>query len=92
MTQSLFGCPVVVSTHLPNKRVQVRIPRSKKKRIRRKWSKDSANFRDIATAWMIRGTYYVSPAMIEELRKKASAERISPAPVPASRDTTALDL
>lgn len=52
MAHGLFNIPfmgfdLIVDANLPKTRlVQVRFPRSKKKRIRRKWAKDRRNFRE----------------------------------------------
>ncbi len=44
---SIFGVEIVTSKYLPRKqrRVQFRFPRSKSKRIRKKWAARSENFR-----------------------------------------------
>ncbi len=44
----LYGMPVMTSPHIPKfKLVQHRIPKSKSKRIRKKWSKNTANFKQV---------------------------------------------
>lgn len=42
------GIPIVVNPCLPEtRREQFRFPRSKKKRIRKKWAKDQRNWREV---------------------------------------------
>lgn len=55
MMPNLFGMPVYVSpAPFPERRVQFRFPRSKKRRIRRKWAARPENFRtETITAVML---------------------------------------
>lgn len=52
--------------------MQVRFPRSKKKRIRKKWAKDSRNYRYVPwrKAYQLGDTVFAHPAMIESIRKE----------------------
>lgn len=46
MINTLFGLPVIVSQHAEKiERTQVRFPRTKKKRIQKKWSKQERNYK-----------------------------------------------
>ena len=66
---------LVVSPHVDSRRwTQVRFPRSKKKRIRKKWRKDSSNWRMVteSTVYVIAGNPPMivgSQATIERLRE-----------------------
>lgn len=57
------GINIIVSDHLPKEWVQVRFPRSKRRRIRRKWAKDRRNYamRETVGLLMVGGQAYVSP-------------------------------
>jgi len=77
LNQSWGGVPVVRSKFLPCKQEwrQVRFPRSKKKRIRKKWAKNKRNFRMVDTEPVmmnVAGTFYVN-----ELGWKALKEMIN---------------
>ena len=52
--------------------VQVRFPRSKKKRIRKKWGKDRRNYRYVPwkKAYQLGDTVFAHPEMIESIRKE----------------------
>lgn len=69
----LGGLNVVVSQFLPRfKLVQFRFPRSKKKRIRKKWSKQERNFKLVkheAAAWRVGDTLYVHPTTYIRLKE-----------------------
>lgn len=57
-------------SQLLSKQVQFRFPRSKKKRIKRKWQKDKRNFRTDQNQAIIAGDkIFVSPEVYEEIRK-----------------------
>ena len=64
---------------------QVRFPRSKKKRIRRKWAKQRKNFREVVTPWdkafQIGNHLMRHPTMLERL-EKAMGEMPAPPPKP----------
>ena len=51
---------------------QVRFPRSKKRRIRRKWAKQAKNFRtvDVANVFAMGNTLVMHPATLEKLKEK----------------------
>ena len=53
------------------KREQFRFPRSKKKRMRKKWRRDSRNWRYVPdrTVYQVFDTLYMHPVMIEELKR-----------------------
>ena len=65
MAPSIFGVRVVVSKNIPidRVRVQYRFPRSKRKRIRKKWREDMKNWKweERHNAYMFGGTMYVHP-------------------------------
>ena len=50
---------------------QFRFPKSKKKRIRKKWSKRKENYREKLKAVKLGDTLYVSPSYFEVLKKDA---------------------
>lgn len=65
-----LGLPIIVSNHMPTRRVQWRRPRSKSRRIRRKWEKDARNWREVETypnGLMMGGRLVVSPAAYHRL-------------------------
>lgn len=73
-TQPMFpldGLKIVTSNYL-TKRVQFRFPRSKKKRIRRKWAKQAKNWRNIdnGNAYQIGDTLIVPPSVYEKIVEK----------------------
>lgn len=61
----MLGTRVISSAHLPKFRVvQYRFPRSKSKRIRKKWAKRKENFKQVPiknTAYMFGDTIVVDP-------------------------------
>lgn len=50
---------------------QFRFPKSKKKRIRKKWSKRKENYREKLKAVKLGDILYVSPSFLEVLKKDA---------------------
>jgi hypothetical protein len=52
-TGSFLGIQVYVSDFLPKERKQVRFPKSKRKRIRKKWAKDPKNYAMVETAALL---------------------------------------
>ena len=69
----IAGLKIIEDTNLGS-RVQVRFPRSKRKRIRRKWSKDQRNYvfkPDTAFYTNIKGGYIIChPSMADEIRRQ----------------------
>lgn len=64
------GMPVVIDNNLSRLReVQFRFPRSKKKRIRKKWGKDMGNFKTVPWrgGYAMNGTLVISPDMLPAL-------------------------
>lgn len=51
-------------------RVQVRVPRSKRRRIRRKWSKRTKNWKEIphSSIWRIGQRIYAHPVVIDRIK------------------------
>lgn len=71
-----FGLSVIVDDRLcVADWVQFRFPRSKRRRIRRKWGRRDRNWRPVATVCRVGDTLYVSPAMLAAIRKRV-ADRI----------------
>jgi hypothetical protein len=61
---TLHGMPVVVTYHMPTRVEQWRRPRSKAKRIRRKWEKNPRNWREVPvfpSGFFLNGSWVVSP-------------------------------
>lgn len=70
----IFGTPIVVSDIVnPLKSVQIRFPRSKRKRIRKKWAKNPMNWesrRELVGGYMMNGTLYVDPDTYAKIQEK----------------------
>ena len=77
----MFGMAFVgfqfVSEPLLVDRKQVRFPRSKKRRMRKKWAKDVKNWRSepSETFYRMGNVVYAHPAMIERLRRELDGAR-----------------
>lgn len=75
---SFFGVPIFINNELgiEHHRKQFRFPRSKKKRIRKKWSKQNKNFRSWttqkATAYKVNGSFVMNSKAFHELKKAAN--------------------
>lgn len=71
MAQMAFlgGIRIVESKHC-QERKQYRFPRSKKKRIRNKWSSREENFRYIPTVIQIDGELMAHPSILQRLREE----------------------
>jgi hypothetical protein len=65
-------CPCLYFTD----RKQFRFPRSKKKRIRKKWAKDKRNWKVVPEykAVFINGCLYAHPDVLERIRKKVASK------------------
>lgn len=52
-------------------RVQFRFPRSKKKRIRKKWAKDQKNYKNVPwdKVYKIGDTFIMHPTLLDQVRK-----------------------
>ena len=60
---------------LPRHRVQYRFPRSKSRRIRKRWAKRRRNYRmeaDQMAAYYVHDALYVGPAMYAAIRRNAA--------------------
>lgn len=82
MTGIFGGIEVHVVPWLTPKRwTQVRFPRSKKRRIRKKWSKNRRNFAvietNLAEAYTMGGRIYVSQPMYEKLKQVTNLDRVA---------------
>jgi len=71
----LAGIKVFVDPHLQD-RIQFRFPRSKKKRIRKKWAKQERNYKRIPSKsiYKIGDAIYVHPILYEQLKKTLERE------------------
>lgn len=63
----LHGIRVIFDRHM-TERVQVRFPRTRKKRVRRKWAKRPGNYRErpLKVAYRVEGTILVHPDYFRE--------------------------
>jgi hypothetical protein len=76
---ALYGIPVrVVDEKLLTWPVQYRFPRSKKKRIQKKWKKDKANYKPKQHVIMVKGGMWLTQEALEVTLK-------STPPTPHSR-------
>ena len=64
----MFGFNIIESVWL-TERKQWRFPRSKKRRIRKKWAKDEKNFKYEPKAYKVGGTLYCHPSLATKLRE-----------------------
>ena len=71
VARSLFGVNIHVTDLLPKEWKQVRFPKSKRKRIRKKWRKDRGNWAMVETVAMmvVNGQHRVSPKMYATLQR-----------------------
>jgi hypothetical protein len=85
MFNPLYGLQIIVddnATLIPA-RVQIRFPRSRKKRIRRKWQKNPKNWK---TTWIDRGPIAVGPIVLVSSRHYALLRARVAVDVVAERD------
>lgn len=61
----IFESPLIA------KRVQFRHPRSRKRRIRRKWAARAENFKDAPTAYRVGDVVYAHPEWIRKIKESA---------------------
>lgn len=66
LTPPLLALEIYESTALI---VQFRFPRSKKKRIRKKWSKNLANYKPDPKVYQIQGKLYAHPQTARRLKE-----------------------
>ena len=68
---NLFGIKVIVNENMADWK-QVKFPRSKKRRIRKKWAKDRKNYRLIPweTVYQMGDTVVMHPMMLARLKKE----------------------
>lgn len=80
MSRPCVGFPVkfVADDLIPPKRVQFRVPRSKKKRIRDKWGKDARNWRDAdgVTCMRCGDTFYVPNRLKESFLEQLKSGKV----------------
>lgn len=67
------GLRIITNPYMAD-RVQVRVPRSKKRRIRKKWAKRPENYKIVPwdKAYQIGDVVYMHPSMAEKLRRLTS--------------------
>ena len=72
----LSGFRVYSSPHMADRK-QVRFPRTKKRRIRKKWAKRPENYRTIPwdKVYRMGDAIYAHPAMIEKLKRQLAVAR-----------------
>ena len=75
MLDSLYGFKIVES-NLLTERKQWRFPRSKKRRIQKKWSKDERNVRYEPKAYQSGQTIYCHPQITAKLREEFGKKTI----------------
>jgi hypothetical protein len=79
----------IVECALMADRVQVRFPRTKKKRIRRKWAKQEKNYRSVPwqKAYRVGGTLYMHPQSAARLRRAVDSGEVTDVSVGEDRRT-----
>ena len=67
----LYGLRIVTDSMM-SKRIQFRFPRSKKRRMRKKWTKNQKNWKTIPldTIYRMGDTLIMHPMMTERLKKE----------------------
>jgi hypothetical protein len=76
----LSGVTIQVSDHLLEYRSeQFRRPKSRKRRIRRKWAKDPRNWRDVHVPRVLslRGVIVCDPVTFEQMKTKVKPKHIA---------------
>ena len=66
----IYGMPVITSPHIPRfKLVQHRKPKSKSKRIHKKWAKDQSNFKQvpITSVYVVDNKVIMHPEIMKQL-------------------------
>ncbi len=63
---NIFGMRIISSPYAMN-REQFKFPRSKKKRIRKKWAKNNKYFKDIPGMWIVNGDVIAHPSIVYKL-------------------------
>ena len=78
MVQDQLGGLRLVSNPQMCDHKQVRFPRSKKRRIRRKWAKNQKNWKDIPQSnyYICNGSIIAHPEIIEQLKEQLKDVRI----------------
>ncbi len=76
---TFYGMPVITSNYIGTDRIQYRFPKSKKKRIRKKWAKNPQNWKDVprvASEAIINGqkTLVIHPDTLAALEKHISKQ------------------
>ncbi len=69
-----FGISVVESSYAIERK-QFKFPRTRKKRIEKKWRKNPKNFKDSPGAYLVNGrTLYAHPEIVKVIRRKFSLQ------------------
>jgi len=71
MLGEILGMSVYMSSNAVSKQ-QVRFPRTKKKRIQKKWRKDNSNFDFKPAAYMVGGRLIAHPALMGNFKRYAT--------------------
>lgn len=74
---NIFGVQIITSPRLVESR-QFRFPRSKKKRIRKKWMRRSANFKNFPsrTILQIGGQWVMHPEILRQIKCKLNDDSV----------------
>jgi len=67
----VFGVEIIESPFLPTDRRQVKFPRSKKRRVRKKWAKQPKNLRSFETVYQVGNRLVMTSKLCEEFRRLA---------------------
>ena len=70
---NLYGLKVIESVHLPRfKLVQFRFPKTKRRRIQKKWTKKDSNFKQVKSPTMLRygNTIIIHPEDLQILKSQ----------------------
>lgn len=70
-----FGGLKVVTSSLCVQRGQWRFPRSKKRRIRRKWAKVAGNHRDVPASYVLGDVLMCHPQVVNALKAHFAAKQ-----------------
>jgi len=75
-----YGALQLISAPYMTTYVQYRFPRSKKKRIRKKWAKDKRNWRHepMKVIWQMGNTVFAHPAVIDRIKKAVDTQCQTP--------------
>ena len=66
----------IISSELCVKKIQFRFPRTKKSRIRKKWSKDSRNYKITPTILKMGDKIIAHPSLVQQLKNDLTFRNI----------------